>query len=938
MNKSRVYQAGSMVLVMALMLLASAVGFAQGKVESYGAYMARHADKAAAQAAFELTLEPNGIALKEAGAFAEITFEAETEGIYELKLRYMALPERGNAIRMSIKLDGEAPFSEAENITLRRLYQDAEPIRQSSRGNDIRPKVAEIPAWQTLRLLDDRNHYANPYGFYLSKGTHTLTLTLEEEAVAIDQIQFVPKEVLPSYKAYLAQNADVQDTNASAMTQAEVSGYKSAAVIQPISDRSSAATTPNDPVKVRLNSIGGNSWKTQGEFIEWTLNVPEDGFYYLSMRVSQNELRGMNATRRIAIDGQVPFEDMAFSVFPYQSDWYYWTLLVNGQPAKVALTKGVHTLRMTVAANATSDSLRIMEDVVQQLNTLYRRVIMITGDNADAERVTIDANRDFHLEKKIPDLMDNMKSIAATLRQQHAAIEAVNGKGSEASALLIVASQLESFVKEPETIPARLEAYKGNVSSMATWVLKMRDQPLQIDRIDLTGAALAVKDNPVSLADQIKFRAEAFVGSFYEDYTAVGDIYENGAQSKPLTVWISASDLGGTGVASGRDQAQILKTLIDDLFVPRTGISVNLSLIAGSQTLMQATLGGKGPDVALMVYKDLPVNLAMRGALHDLSAFEGIGKATEEFYESALLPYRYQGGLYALPETQAFDMLFYRKDILDEMGLSVPTTWKEFFAMVQVLQKSSMQVGIPAPDMTNANTMGFQAQLFQRGVSFYADDLSATTFNQPLALEAFKAWTDMYSKYSLPIKYDAFSRFRTGEMPLIIESYTFANQLAAAAPELQGIWDFAPIPGMLKADGSVDCSQGARGTAGIILKDTTMPEQAFAFLQWWVSAEIQAQFGVELEGLVGSAARYPTANKMAFQKLPWSRKQAQALQAQWEYVKDIPQLPGNYITNRNLAFAFRKVVLQYANPRETLYQYNREINKEIERKWMEFGQ
>ena len=51
----------------------------------------------------------------------------------------------------------------------------------------------------------------------------------------------------------------------------------------------------------------------------------------------------------------------------------------------------------------------------------------------------------------------------------------------------------------------------------------------------------------------------------------------------------------------------------------------------------------------------------------------------------------------------------------------------------------------------------------------------------------------------------------------------------------------------------------------------------------------------------------------------------------------VEQIPGNYYIARNLAFAFRAVVYNKANLRETLYRYNIEINKELARKQKEFG-
>ena len=61
---------------------------------------------------------------------------------------------------------------------------------------------------------------------------------------------------------------------------------------------------------------------------------------------------------------------------------------------------------------------------------------------------------------------------------------------------------------------------------------------------------------------------------------------------------------------------------------------------------------------------------------------------------------------------------------------------------------------------------------------------------------------------------DDFNRFRSGEMPLVITNYTFYSQLKTAAPDIRNLWDMALIPGTVLADGTVDHSTAASGTAG----------------------------------------------------------------------------------------------------------------------------
>ena len=68
-----------------------------------------------------------------------------------------------------------------------------------------------------------------------------------------------------------------------------------------------------------------------------------------------------------------------------------------------------------------------------------------------------------------------------------------------------------------------------------------------------------------------------------------------------------------------------------------------------------------------------PVNYALRNAVTDLTQFSDFGEYIQCFHEAALVPFTLDDGVYALPQTMSFHVMFYRADILKELGLDVPT-------------------------------------------------------------------------------------------------------------------------------------------------------------------------------------------------------------------------------------------------------------------------
>ena len=108
-------------------------------------------------------------------------------------------------------------------------------------------------------------------------------------------------------------------------------------------------------------------------------------------------------------------------------------------------------------------------------------------------------------------------------------------------------------------------------------------------------------------------------------------------------------------------------------------------------------------------------------------------------------------------------------------------------------------------------------------------------------------------------------------------------------------------------------------------------------MKWWTSSDTQTLFGREMEGLMGAAARYPTANIEALDRLPWPVEDYKNLKTQFECVQGIPEVPGGYFTGRHLFNAFYKTVVAKTEARESIMDYVQYIQDEISTKRSEFG-
>lgn len=842
----------------------------------------------------------------------EYSFEVKRPGTYAVGLFYQAFESRSDFIEFDLTVESAAGTLSLTGVTLERPLM-AGPILQDAQGNDIRG-AASLARFGNYRLLSGAEVSDGPWLTELPAGKVNLILTGKRTDLEIKRLELLP---WPLSTSDGAETMGFEKTTQPITIQAEAVYAVSDSTLGAQYDRTGPGVQPSDAGRLVLNIAGGENWRQTGQWMEWKVWVPENGLYALRAKGRQNVKGGLSSNRRLYLDGSAVSTgaDMAF---PYSQDWQMITLLdEKGREALLPLSAGEHTLRLEVVQGPLVETVRQLRQAMGSLNETYRQIVMVTGVNPDK-------NRDYALDELIPGLLEAFRTGQTRLLEQKALLEEISGQrqGDELITLTTLCQQLDSFVRQPDSVPLRLANYKSNLDNMAVWLNTLTEQPLELDYLilDVPGAQRTV-EKP-GFVQNLLFSVKGLWCSFFHDYDTVGD----SRQSAQLEVW----------VGMGRDQLQIAQQLVNERFTPQTGITVRLNAAQqggmSQQSVTEAIMAGRGPDVMLYAASTEPANLAMRGALLPLDGLPGFDALKAQCQSEAFVPYEYDGATYGVPFTQQFPMLFYRRDILEELGLAVPDTWEELYGAIPVIQRKNMQVGVPSSDQT------FATLLFQQGGEYYAPDRRATALGDNRAVETFTRYTRLFSDYGLPLSYDFYNRFCSGEMPLAIADYTEYNRLVVAAPEIAGLWGMAPVPGTRLQDGSIDRQAlSGGGWGGYILAGTSQPDAAWSFLRWFSGAEIQTEFGKRSEAVQGAAGRYPAANTQALEKLPWLADELAMLQKQRSAVRENPQPPGSYYTTRNLNNAFRQVVLNGENPREMLDKYMNEVDRELERKWTEYG-
>jgi ABC-type glycerol-3-phosphate transport system substrate-binding protein len=349
--------------------------------------------------------------------------------------------------------------------------------------------------------------------------------------------------------------------------------------------------------------------------------------------------------------------------------------------------------------------------------------------------------------------------------------------------------------------------------------------------------------------------------------------------------------------------------------------------------------------VALGAGMEVPADFAMRGAAQDLTAFDGFERVAERFNPGVMRSFAYDGEVYGLPETLTYNMLFVRTDILSELGIDAPNTWEDVLDILPTLQENGMTFMFPRISTLQESGAAFMTRrpdfltpYYQRGGEFYTSDGLLPRLNDEAGYAAFKEWTDWYAKYDLPRDVpEFFNHFRFGGIPIGVGDVSMYIQLAAAAPELAGHWKMLPIPGVEQPDGTIArwSSQGL--ASAMILKNSDRKEDAWTFLDWWTSDDVQGRYGRDIESYAGITYRWHTANRNALQTLPWEDDDLLAINEQWRWAKNMPFVPGYYMLPREMDFAWNDTLLNGTPAREALDDAQMALTREMLRKQSEFG-
>ena len=804
---------------------------------------------------------------------------------------------------------------------------DISQIKTDRYGNEVLPEQYQLP--RTAALLKEYESFSGlPLSFELNSGEVEVTLRPQNQSLLLYGIYAITPRQDCTYSDYLSAIKPFNAYSKGLITiQGEDYRAKSDSSIRG-TNVPNTSVTPTSPYVKLINATADESNKSMGQKVYYEVNAPEDGLYYLSFKYCQPKKTGGCVYRTIEIDGKIPYSQLRDVGFPYTGINTYENETVD---TGIFLTQGVHILCLEVTAGPMEAPYRELMSIVNEINDTGIVLKRIKGNNSGESSGT-DANRTWDIMQYMPDILERMNGWSSRLTEVYNTLKEIGGmEPAYVSDLMLAVQNLHRLTEKPRDIPNKLNLLSDDSSSAAQLaaltLTKIYEQNLSIDCIYLHGENETLPSASESWTSRLVAGIKQFLYSFSDDMNENVGV-EN--ESDTLTVWINKPS----------QYVEVLRQLTADDFTAETGIEVSFSIMPDEKKITLANSTGGNPDVALGLSYYRPAEFAMRGMAVNLLEFEDfLDWYSPEYNIQALAPMAYEDGIYGASETQEFYVLFYRTDILDSLGLEVPDTWEDVKAMMPVLHRNAMNFNLPLAN--NVGYKSFEATggfIFQNGGDYYSDDGFSANFGDPNTIRGLREMIDLYQVYGLAQNIpNFFNAFRSGNVPIGVSNFSTYLQLQVGAPELNGRWDIALVPGTKQADGTICRYWSADATSSMIFSNSQKKDAAYQFLKWWLSSDTQLRYATELQMKYGSDYIWNTGNHVALAGMSYPLAHKKTILEQWSWQKEALRHPASYILEREVSNAWIAIVTEGEPFQARIDEASLVSNREILRKLTEFG-
>ncbi len=849
----------------------------------------------------------------------EFTIDVPKDGLYQLAFDYLSYDESVLPIEFALQVDGAYPFYECRNVALNVTWVPKSEPSYDRYGDEMVTVPEKRIQWERSFFEDSSYRHSEPMVLQLKAGQHKMQLEVGSGSFLLGSVILTGVDHVAQYTT-----APAAPGNALIEIEGEDYVWTNDSSIHGVMEYDTRVY-PYEIKDTVLNTLDSDSFGTAGQQVNYTFHVDTAGYYKVAMNYRQADKSDFPVFLDVRVDGEIP--NTAFQAYPmdYTSKYTIHTLQdQEGNHLSVYLEPGDHTISYTISMDPITYILEELEVIMAGVNDLALEITKVAGTNSDKYR-------DLDLTRYIPGLEDTLFGYANRLLElEKSALVFVDSKNVAAMASMVIAAeQLTSLAENPDEILFRIAELSSSTNSVNQYLANTIDtlmvNGVSIDRLWIYQDGASLPKHPGFFQSLWMNIVRFFVSFTDQSYSA------SNADPEHLQVWVNRSN----------QYVQVMQKMIDEYFTPATGIEVDISIMPDQYKLVLANSSGSQPDVATGINYTIPYELAVRGALVDMTRYSDFQETASVYEPGFFLTGTIGDSVYSMPETMNFWVLMYRTDVLDKLGLEIPDTMADVVDMLPELQMRGLNFYYPTAGMAAMrNFHGTTPLIVQNGGYLYHGTAqNGTALGSEVAVEGFTTLTDLFTVYDMPVDIANFyQHFRNGDLPIGIADYGVYNLLTNAAPELDGSWDISVVPGTVREDGTVDRSTCGCAESTVIFKSEEKREdQAWEFIKWWSSTEVQAEFGQTMQIVYGSEYMWTTANMEAFAQLPIDQDHKEVIMEFARNVVDVARVPGTYMLEREISNAFNSIVVDGDDERERIDQAVKTINREIKRKLEEFG-
>ena len=861
----------------------------------------------------------------EAEGEATYTVNVATEGLYYIYVDYYVKESVLSNLTIAVKVNDVYQFDDSKTVDVPLYWEDDSKVfTLDTYGDESLPGQSRIIGWKLLPMYNNTYTTTNPLLFHFNAGVNTVKIdNIMDGAVLFGDLEVRSPQILPSYDAYITQydlashpslNLDINATEYISKNSSYVRLYSFA----------SPSVSPYDAVDKKLNVINGGAWYRSGQEVTYSFTVEEDGLYNFNLHYL-NDKEEFSVFRTIYIDGEIPFEELNNYQFGVtgQSTWANEILSGDSGAYDIYLTAGLHTVTFRAEIDQVNEELRNIQLLVDHINAFALNILKITG-------VNIDKNRKWEFTNYIPETVSYLEAYDVIINHAVVTLSEYSDELDRSATLAYLktaVAALQTILEEPDKIPLYLDALYSGTGSITQMLgdslTNVSRQPLYLDSFTIFNDESFEKAN-ATFFQKLGSGIRSFTASFTEKK------YITESNPDAVNVWVNRSLI----------YVDLMQKMADQQFA-NSGTQIKISIMPDANKLILANAANQTPDVALGLASYMPFDLAIRGALQDMTVFPDFWDVADKFSPGAFIPYILEDKVYALPETLEFHALVYRIDTMNALGLSVPSTWDDVIDMLPTLQRYGMNFYYPTSGGTSLKWFyQTSAFIYQYGGSIYSADGLTTAINSEKSYQGLKLLADLYTKYSLPSYVASFyNSFRYNTLPIGIIDFNTYLTLKNAAPELTGQWALALYPGVEDENGDVQRWYIANGTSAIMFKneDEQKLQSSWEFMKWWMSTETQTEFAFSLQSTYGPEYVWLSGNIDAVANSPIDSNDKSVILEQVKWLVDVPRTPGQYMLERGLSDIWNKVTFDGTSIRVAIDDQVLTINREIFKKMVEFG-